>query len=154
MSDQLKLREAIPADAKSLLDFLKKASQQSDFIIFDDIKDVSVQVEADSLAEIFDSVTDELIVAQLDDQIIGFCRLEKVSAQEAEFGVVVDKEFWHNGIATYLLEDAMDWAAESELQTISLEVYKDNSVAIHLYQKFGFTIESETEKTYQMKKMV
>src|SRR5699024_6273965 len=99
MSQQLKLREAVPKDAQSLLVFLKKASQQSDFISFDDMKDVTVQDEEIALDAIFQSQYDELIVAVLEDEIIGYCRLENIDDQKAEFGVVVDKDFWNNGIA-------------------------------------------------------
>lgn len=154
MSQQLKLREAVPKDAQSLLDFLKKASQQSDFISFDDMKDVSVQDEEIALDAIFQSQYDELIVAVLEDEIIGYCRLENIDDQKAEFGVVVDKDFWNNGIASFLLEEAIDWSSGSPLEKLILEVYKNNPVAIHIYQKYGFTTELTKDKTLVMSKMV
>ncbi|ATO46909.1 hypothetical protein C5L30_000653 [Companilactobacillus farciminis] len=154
MSQQLKLREAVPKDAQSLLDFLKKASQQSDFISFDDMKDVTVQDEEIALDAIFQSQYDELIVAVLEDEIIGYCRLENIDDQKAEFGVVVDKDFWNNGIASFLLEEAIDWSSGSPLEKLILEVYKNNPAAIHIYQKYGFTTELTKDKTLVMSKMV
>lgn len=154
MSQQLKLREAVPKDAQSLLVFLKKASQQSDFISFDDMKDVTVQDEEIALDAIFQSQYDELIVAVLEDEIIGYCRLENIDDQKAEFGVVVDKDFWNNGIASFLLEEAIDWSSGSPLEKLILEVYKNNSAAIHIYQKYGFTTELTKDKTLVMSKMV
>ena len=154
MSQQLNLREAVPKDAQSLLDFLKKASQQSDFISFDDMKDVTVQDEEIALDAIFQSQYDELIVAVLEDEIIGYCRLENIDDQKAEFGVVVDKDFWNNGIASFLLEEAIDWSSGSSLEKLILEVYKNNSAAIHIYQKYGFTTELTKDKTIVMTKMV
>jgi Acetyltransferases, including N-acetylases of ribosomal proteins len=154
MSEELKLREAIPEDAASLLAFLKKASQQSDFISFADMKDVTVDAEAIALDAIYQSKYDELIVAIFDGQVVGYSRLENNDDEKAEFGVVVDKDFWNNGIGSYLLEDAINWAFDSPLKEIFLEVYKNNSIAIHLYQKYGFTIDSETEKTLMMKKIL
>ncbi|WP_201307998.1 GNAT family N-acetyltransferase [Companilactobacillus farciminis] len=154
MSQQLKLREAVPKDAQSLLDFLKKASQQSDFISFDDMKDVTVQDEEIALDAIFQSQYDELIVAVLEDEIIGYCRLENIDDQKAEFGVVVDKDFWNNGIASFFLEEAIDWSSGSPLEKLILEVYKNNPAAIHIYQKYGFTTELTKDKTLVMSKMV
>jgi len=154
MSQQLKLREAVPQDAANLLSFLKKASQQSDFISFDDMKNVTVSDEEVALDAIYHSDYNELVVAIFDDEIVGYSRLENVDRDKSEFGVVVDKEFWNNGIASYLLEDAIDWSLDSPLKEIFLEVYKNNSVAIHIYEKYGFTTDSETEKTLIMKKMV
>lgn len=154
MSQQLKLREAVPKDAQNLLFFLKKASQQSDFISFDDMKDVTVQDEEIALDAIFQSQYDELIVAVLEDEIIGYCRLENIDDQKAEFGVVVDKDFWNNGIASFLLEEAIDWSSGSPLEKLILEVYKNNPAAIHIYQKYGFTTELTKDKTLVMSKMV
>ncbi|KRK99620.1 GNAT family N-acetyltransferase [Companilactobacillus futsaii] len=154
MSQQLKLREAVPKDAQDLLDFLKKVSRQSDFISFDDIQSTSIRDEEISLDAIFQSEYDELILAVLEDELIGYCRLERIDTKKAEFGVVVDKEFWNNGIASYLLEEAIDWANASPLEKIILEVYKNNSAAIHIYQKYGFTTELTKSKTIVMSKMV
>lgn len=154
MSEQLKLREAIPEDANNLLRFLNRVSHQSDFISFDEMYNVTTEDEEVALDAIYDSDYDELVVAIFEGRIIGYCRLENVDDQKAEFGVVVDKDFWNNGIASYLMEDALNWAMDSPLHKIFLEVYKNNSVAIHLYQKYGFTIESENEKTLIMEKMV
>lgn len=154
MSEELKLREAIPEDAASLLAFLNKASQQSDFISYDEMKDVTEKNEAIALDAIYRSDRDELVLAIFDDEIIGYYRLENIDDQKAEFGVVVNKEFWNNGIASYLMEDALNWAMESPLKKVFLEVYKINSVAIHIYQKYGFTIETEKAKTLIMEKLI
>ena len=154
MSEQLMLREAIPDDAEKLLAFLKKASQQTDFISFTDIEHVTAQQEAESLDAIYQSKVDDLMVAIFDEEIIGYCRVESVDDQKAEFGVVVDQEFWNNGIASYLLEDAINWAIDSPLEKLFLEVYKNNSAAIHIYQKYGFTTESTKTETLVMEKLV
>lgn len=154
MSEELKLREAIPEDAANLLAFLNKASQQSNFISYDEMKDVTEKNEAIALDAIYRSDRDELVLAIFDDEIIGYYRLENIDDRKAEFGVVVDKEFWNNGIASYLMEDALNWAMESPLKKVFLEVYKNNTVAIHIYQKYGFTTELEKEKTLVMERLV
>jgi Acetyltransferases, including N-acetylases of ribosomal proteins len=118
------------------------------------MKDVTVQDEEIALDAIFQSQYDELIVAVLEDEIIGYCRLENIDDQKAEFGVVVDKDFWNNGIASFLLEEAIDWSSGSSLEKLILEVYKNNSAAIHIYQKYGFTTELTKDKTIVMSKMV
>lgn len=153
MSEELTLREAIPSDALQLINFLKRVSQQSDFIIFDDLDGLTLEKEEQSLAEIYQSKVDELMVAIFDGEIIGYCRIEAKDDQ-AELGVVVDKDFWNNGIASYLMEDTIDWSISSPLKKIFLEVYKNNPAAIHIYQKYGFATESIKEKTLIMSKMV
>ncbi|WP_334330282.1 GNAT family N-acetyltransferase [Companilactobacillus sp. HBUAS59699] len=154
MSEQLTLREAIPTDAANLLTFLKRVSTQSNFIEHASLNEVTVQMEEESIDAIYNSTKNELIVAIFDDDIIGFCRLEEIVEGVAEFGVVVDSDFWNNGIASYLTEEALDWASDSVLNKLKLEVYKNNPAAIHIYQKYGFATESETDKTIIMSKMV
>ncbi|HIY92182.1 GNAT family N-acetyltransferase [Companilactobacillus sp. HBUAS56275] len=154
MSEELTLREAIPSDAKNLIDFLKKVSQQSDFIVFDDLKNLTSEKEEQSLDQIYQSKVDELMVAVFDEEIIGYCRIEASDDQKAELGVVIDKDFWNNGIASYLIEDILDWAKSSPLKQVFLEVYKNNPAAIHIYQKYGFTTELTKDETLIMSRMV
>lgn len=154
MSEELTLREAIPIDAAKLISFLKKASQQSDFIVFEDLKNLTVKTEERSLDAIYQSKVDELMVAVFDEEIIGYCRIEAKDDGQAELGIVVDKDFWNNGIASYLIEDTLDWIASSPLRKVFLEVYKNNPVAIHIYQKYGFATELTKDKTLIMSKMV
>ena len=152
MSEQLVLREAIPSDAQNLIDFLQRADQQSDFIVFD--HDITLEKEEVALDAIFQSRFDELELALFEGSVIGFCRIENVDDVKAELGVVVDQDFWNNKIASYLIEDCLFWAKDSPLKKIFLEVYKNNSAAIHIYQKYGFTTELEKDKTLVMSKMV
>lgn len=154
MSEELTLRETIPNDASKLINFLKKVSQQSDFIIFEDLKDLTVDNERESLDAIYQSKVDELMVAIFDEDIIGYCRIEAKDDEQAELGIVVDKDFWNNGIGSYLIEDILDWVKSSPLKKIFLEVYKNNPVAIHIYQKYGFATELTKDKTLIMSKMV
>lgn len=122
MSEELTLRESIPNDASKLIKFLKKVSQQSDFIIFEDLKDLTVDNERESLDAIYQSKVDELMVAIFDEDIIGYCRIEAKDDEQAELGIVVDKDFWNNGIGSYLIEDILDWVKSSPLKKIFLEV--------------------------------
>lgn len=153
MSDQMILREAVPKDAAELLDFLKKVCHQSDFIETENLDTITAEQEQDSLAMIYDSDYNSVILAIYQNEIVGFCRLEEVITKEVEYGVVVDKDFWNNGIASYLTQEALDWANNAPVNTVKLEVYKNNPAAIHIYEKYGFVTESQTEKTLIMKRM-
>ena len=154
MSDELVIREAIPDDAEKLLSFLNKVSQETDFITHDSIRDVTVDDEKLSIDQIYNSPNYELILAILGDDIIGFSRLEEVNSSESEFGIVVEKDFWNNGVGSYLTEDILAYAKESPIRKVSLEVYKNNLAAIHLYENHGFTTRSENKQTLIMEKMV
>ncbi|MQS51949.1 GNAT family N-acetyltransferase [Companilactobacillus mishanensis] len=154
MSDQLTIREAIPDDSEMLIGFLNRVSDQSDFIEHDSIKNLSVEQERESLDEIYESELDELMIAIFENQIIGFSRLEKIDKASSEFGIVVDKDFWHQGIGSYLTEEMLEWSKSAPIKKVTLEVYKNNPAAIQLYKKYGFTTRSRSKKTQIMEKMV
>ncbi|AKP68259.1 GNAT family N-acetyltransferase [Companilactobacillus ginsenosidimutans] len=154
MSEELIIREAIPDDAQKLIDFLNKVSTESSFIEHDVTDNVTEDDERLSLDEIYNSAHDELMLAILGDEIIGFSRLEQLDEFESEFGIVVEKDFWNNGVGSYLTEDILAYAKESPIKKVSLEVYKNNPAAIHLYEAHGFATRSEKHKTIIMEKMV
>lgn len=154
MSEELILREAIPKDASSLINFLETVSSETDFIEHESLKDLDVSSEQRSLDNIYNSTHNELIAAFLGDEIIGFCRLEEIDQYESELGIVVKKEFWNQGVGSYLMEDILAYAKESPIAKVTLEVYKNNPAAIHLYEKHGFATRLEKSKTLIMEKMV
>lgn len=154
MSEELVIREAIPDDAAKLIDFLKRASHESTFIEHESLDDVSVSDEMNSLDQIYNSPQDELMIAILGDDIIGFTRLEQVDEYTSELGIVVEKALWNQGVGSYLMEDILAFAKESPISKVNLEVYQKNPAAIHLYEKHGFTTRSKKAKTLIMEKMV
>lgn len=146
MSDELILREAIPSDAKQLIEFYKKISEY-DFVEISNEK-LTVMSVQNNLAAVYDSSENNLVIALNDDQLIGFCNID-----HGELGIVVDKNYWHYGVGSELMYDSMMWfEQDSDLDKIWLEVYKENEPAINLYKKFGFTITQETDKTLTMQK--
>jgi putative acetyltransferase len=69
-------------------------------------------------------------------------------AHAAWFGMSVHPHYWGLGIGSQLVESALDLADNwLGLKRVELEVHTDNLGAIHLYKKFGFTIEG-TKRLY------
>lgn len=149
MSNELTLREAIPTDAKKLLEFFKKTQ---DYEYLEAINTDTTEEEVMySLDEIYESGIDELTLAIINDEIVGFARVEgKLST--GEVGIVVDKEFQGKGIGNELMYDIVDWFENySDLYEIWLEVYTENKKAINLYKKYNFV---EFHKTDNSKFMI
>ena len=77
-------------------------------------------------------------VAIRENKIIGFAGF-KVICDEAEImNIVVRKSSRGTGIGSLLLEHLLFEAHSKALNTVNLEVDSNNSVAIKLYEKFGF----------------
>ncbi|WP_099974495.1 GNAT family N-acetyltransferase [Lactobacillus terrae] len=156
MTEQLTLREAIPDDAANLIAFLKKVADESEFIEFESsLRFLTVEEEKIELDRIYNSTQDNIFLAIFEGDIVGFARVAHADDKSSEFGVVVTEEFSGNNIASYLTEDAINWSTDSkDINELTIEVYRDNSVAIHIYEKYGFSVESETEETIFMKRLV
>ena len=85
------------------------------------------------------------IVAVLDGRLIGSAGLFPHKGRRShvgEIGMSVHDDFHRRGIGTRLLAALID-AADNwlNLRRLELAVYVDNTPAVRLYEKFGFTVE-------------
>ncbi len=86
------------------------------------------------------------LVAVIDGRVVGNLGLDAAGglrrSHVATMGMSVHDDFQNRGVGhalmTAMVELADNWLG---LRRIELEVYTDNSAAIHLYEKFGFVIE-------------
>jgi len=97
-----------------------------------------IHVDTEKLRNLF-------LVAVVAGEIVGYSRCEgtelKRFCHKVEFGVCVAKEFWGHGIGMNLLERSMEWADQTGVEKMMLNVLASNEKAIELYQKSGFGIE-------------
>ena len=91
----------------------------------------------------------EIVRAQAQDapallnylKIIGTASLNRKQnrmSHRAEFGISLKKAWWGCGAASAMAERILDFARESGVEQINLEVRSDNKRAIALYEKLGF----------------
>ncbi|MCQ2596476.1 MAG: GNAT family N-acetyltransferase [Treponema sp.] len=141
------LRNAIGADAKSMLNYLRKSGGETEFILRypDEVdKDYTVESEAKVLENVLVNPDVIMIVAEVDGKIAGNCGLhgskkKRKTAHRAGFAIALMQEFWGLGIGTALMTYALE-LAENKLgyTVIDLEVVSENKRAIALYTKMGF----------------
>jgi len=86
------------------------------------------------------------LVAVVDRRVVGMISLRRRSSwarlHVAGLGMMVHPDFWGQKIGSRLMEEAISRAGQwPNLKRLELQVHTDNSAAIHLYEKFGFTIE-------------
>ncbi len=84
--------------------------------------------------------------AVVDNEIVGFIMLNMSDELNVD-SIAVKKEFRNLGIATKLIQKAEDFAKESNIEILSLEVAYKNITAYLLYKKLGF-VERRTRKSY------
>ena len=121
----LKLSKMSIEDLKSIKNVL--ASEFDNFWSYDVLEE---ELECDN---------SYVIVAKVDENVIvGFAGLKVILDEADIMNIVVKKDFRHNGIGSFLLENLINYSKDLNLKTITLEVNENNLSAIRLYDKFSF----------------
>lgn len=141
---EITLADAMPKDAKALLDFYKEVGSETDFLSFgEEGLGINQEQETRYLKSLQEALNNRVLIARLGDDIIGVASIgaeqhAKV-AHMGELGISILRRFWGLGLSRVMMEDMIDWATENDiLRYLRLEVSKDNMRAISLYEKFGF----------------
>jgi len=71
-------------------------------------------------------------------EIIGYCGVHNFGGDGEITNVAVDKEARHKGVATKMLQYAMEEMTKVGVEAFTLEVRVSNAAAIRLYEKLGF----------------
>ena len=100
------------------------------------------------IADAFDDESYIILVASIDDDIIGYIMVSYV-VDEAELQkICVSHNNQRSGVGYQLLCNMQNLLGNRGIKTLYLEVRKDNTKAINFYEKNGFEIVSIREKYY------
>lgn len=142
------IRKAIPADAAELLKVLQVLGGETDFLVMDDLGlDMTAVEMADNLALMYESPNNLLLVALLDETIVGVASVmasAKLSiAHIGEIGFSILKEYWGFGLGSFMMEEILIWAESTGvIRRLELTVQARNERACSLYEKFDFQTEA------------
>lgn len=88
-------------------------------------------------------------VIENNNELIGFAVIWKI-LDEAHIGTIaIDPVFQKKGVGQYFLANICLDLIEENISRVFLEVRKSNTKAIHLYEKFSFTIDGERKNYYR-----
>ncbi|WP_027108267.1 GNAT family N-acetyltransferase [Lacticigenium naphthae] len=154
---EIRIKEADKSDAKELLIFIQKMSEQSSFVIFPSLdEEITVEQEVRFIEQFLHSKNDLLLISLSQNDIIGLVTIRAQDREEmkhvGELGIVVDQEYWGFGLGSALVEEAIHWSSnESDLVRLEVEVQEPNKRALHLYEKAGFEQEGHLKKRVKVK---
>ena len=119
------IRNATMDDAKSVLENTKIIREETDFLLsYPDEINLSVE-EKEKFLE------DKAGISAVGSK-------DKVK-HRAEFGISIEKAYYGKGIGTALTQACIECAKTAGYRQLELEVVAENTNAIALYKKFGFT---------------
>jgi putative acetyltransferase len=138
---KLNIRHFEPSDIKDLAEIYSYASvtENTSQVPFLSSRDVD---------KFFQSPTDYILIAELDDKVIGHVSLilsnKPREKHSASLAIAVHPDSHGKGVGKQLLAEAINQADNwLNILRLELEVYPDNEAALSLYQKFGFKVEGE-----------
>ena len=92
-----------------------------------------------------------VVLAAVDehDEVIGQLDARARKDRPAEIGMCVAKDWRRRGVGTALMQACLDWARETGIHKLALQVWPHNDAAIRLYEKFGFEREGILRSHYR-----
>ena len=136
-------REAMPNDAPALLLHVTSVGGETNNLSYGkDTFLISEEREAKFIQRFYKSKTDLMLVAIDGDKVVGNAIVERNRVaryrHRAELSITVLRDFWGRGIGTQLMEMMIDFAKDTGIEILYLEVRSDNHRAVSLYERFGF----------------
>ncbi|WP_314065116.1 GNAT family protein [uncultured Vagococcus sp.] len=141
---EIHIREAMPADAAAILDYLNKIGGESINLLFTENAFVNTTIpeEAAIIKKMVAGTNSTMILALDGQQVVSVSSLNGSdrprAAHRTTLAISVSRTHWNRGIGSKVLNRLIDIAKSKELEIIDLEVKADNQAAIRLYQKAGF----------------
>ena len=136
-------RKAKSTDASALLLHISIVGGETDNLSFgSDTFNISPEREAKFIDRFARSNNDLMLVALDGDKVVGNAIVERNRVKRynhrAEISITVLRDYWGQGIGSRLMEMMIDFAKSVKIESLYLEVRKDNERAISLYKKYGF----------------
>ncbi len=150
------LRAAHPQDAAEIIELLKTASAQTNFLSrYPEEWKITVEAEETMLKNIENSDTSLMLCCELDGKIAGNCMLNLNSliktAHRASVAISVLESFWGLGIGTAMFEEMICVAKSKGVSQLELEFVEGNQRAARLYEKMGFVTVAEKPNAIRLK---
>lgn len=134
--------------APAVLAMLKQARTETKVVLIEHLDAVTPTVQARYLDAMATSDDHLALVAMLGDQVLGMLTVTPLHDQPGvgELGIVVLKDYWHHGIGSLLVDEAIYWFENfAPLDHLVLDVFQANERAVQLYHRFGFVITDEVQ---------
>ena len=137
-------REAIGNDAFGLLTHIASVGAETDNLSYNqNTFNISEERERRFIERFEKSQIDAMFVALVGELVVGNAIVERNRIarykHRAEISITVLKEFWGRGIGSHLMQMMIDFAKETGVEILQLEVRGDNARAISLYKRYGFS---------------
>ncbi|MEF2965329.1 GNAT family N-acetyltransferase [Paenibacillus sp. M1] len=150
------IRTAVPEDAAKILAHTRAViSTESYLLTVPEEFDMTAEQEREWIESMLNHENSLILVAEEGERLVGTLDFhsgqKQRTAHTGSFGMSVRGDYQAGGIGRALLQALIDWAKKrSGIEKINLEVFANNTKAIELYRKTGFTQESLMRKQIKL----
>lgn len=152
------LRSPTEENAEEMLQFIIKASGETDFLMKfpEEFTDVTLEQEKAFIRHSYESPNTMMITCFIEDKIAGNCQISfRTGMKDRHRGsvaIALLQEFWNLGIGTRMFEEMFRIAQKrGDIHQIELEFIEGNHRAQALYKKMGFRITGIIPDAIRMK---
>lgn len=152
----LAIRPAQKRDAAATLACINRAGGETDFLTFGRNQfPGSMSDEEHFIQRMQDASNSLMLLAEIDGRVVGILTFEGGQTPRiqhtGEFGISVLQEYWGLGIGSQLVASLIEWARSTGIiRKINLRVHTNNLRAIKLYERFGFKVEGQISREYNV----
>lgn len=145
------VRSAGIGDIGGILDIKRDVTSKSPYSFYTEDEVPSYNQQMDAVIELSGGTSSGLIVALMDNTVIGFCNfkaLDKTSrtAHRARIGVEFLDDYTSQGFGTVLFNTVLDIIEGIGFEQVELETVTTNERAVNMYLKSGFNIAGKFKK--------
>lgn len=140
------------------LRFLNFEDKDSLFQCFSSMSDEALEwsmapYTMDRIQRWIDSIQSRIpLVAEFENKIVGYAGIYKFAQPRrkgiGDLAIYLHQDFHNVGLGTAMTEKLIELARREEMHKIELQVVADNTIAIHLYEKFSFKVEGMSEDSF------
>ena len=142
----MKIRLAAAKDAKDVADIIKRHAQD-DYMGYATFNESYIKNKIKKNNFFFVALVKD---AGASERIVGCIRASIVDLDLAEIRTLcVDEDHREKGIATQLLETALDFLKKKKMRKVAARSKADNKTAIKLFERLGFEKEGYFKEHYR-----
>jgi len=151
------LRSVESNDAKTMIEFLKDVSGETEFLLrYPEEYTLTIEQEKSFLENMEKSDDQIMITAFIDEEIVGNASISPIGycqkmKHRANFAIAIREKYWHKGLGTLLMEEALKMAKVMGYEQVELGVYNNNPRAKAMYERFGFEEWGIMKKAFKLK---
>lgn len=149
------LRNGEAQDGAAVLQAFIQTHAETDYLLtYPDECTMTAEQEGAFLREKSQRADEIEIIALVDGVVAGNAGIEAVGRHaklrhRAEFGVCLLREYWGLGLGTALLRACVACARQAGYEQLELSVASENSRAVALYEKAGFTVYARNPRGFK-----